>query len=71
MLCGFVLGGWLMARAARLVSAPGAASGLEFKAAKLASARAYVGVLLPRALGYAQIVTNGAECIAAVDAALI
>jgi 3-(methylthio)propanoyl-CoA dehydrogenase len=71
MLCGFVLGGWLMARAARLVGAPGAASGLEFKAAKLASARAYVGVLLPRALGYAQIVANGAECIAGVDAALI
>ena len=49
MMCGFVLGGWLMARAARLVSA-GAAAGQEFKAAKLATARAYVGQLLPRAL---------------------
>jgi len=71
MLCGFVLGGWLMARAGRLVKAPGAASGREFNAAKLASARAYVGQLLPRALGYAQMVTNGSEYIAGVDAALI
>ncbi len=27
MMCGFVLGGWLMARAATLVSAAGGASG--------------------------------------------
>jgi acyl-CoA dehydrogenase len=71
MLCGFVLGGWLMARAARLVGAPGAVSGKEFNASKLATARAYVGQLLPRARGYAHIVTDGSEYIAGVDAALI
>jgi alkylation response protein AidB-like acyl-CoA dehydrogenase len=70
MLCGFVLGGWLMARAARL-SADGAAAGHEFQAAKLATARAYAGQLLPRALSYRQIVLNGADSIAGVDAALI
>ncbi len=71
MLCGFVLGGWLMARAARLVTASGAASGQAFNAAKLASARAYMEQLLPRALGYARIVTNGSDSIAGVDATLI
>ena len=55
MMCGFVLGAWLMARAAKLVSADPAQAGQEFNAAKLATARAYVGHLLPRALGYGRI----------------
>ncbi len=71
MLSGFVLGGWLMARAACLVSGPGASSGRAFNAAKRATARAYMGLLLPRAFGYRQIILNGADAIASVDAALI
>jgi alkylation response protein AidB-like acyl-CoA dehydrogenase len=71
MLCGFVLGGWLMARAAQVVSAGGSAAGSEFKAAKLATARAYVGQLLPRALAYGHIVIKGSDSVAGVDAALI
>ncbi|HEY1900552.1 MAG TPA: acyl-CoA dehydrogenase [Steroidobacteraceae bacterium] len=71
MMCGVVLGGWLMARAARLVSVTGADVQHEFNAAKLATARAYAGQLLPRAAGYRQIVLKGSECIAGVDAALI
>jgi 3-(methylthio)propanoyl-CoA dehydrogenase len=71
MMCGFVLGGWLMARAANLVSADPATAGLEFNAAKLATAWAYIGHLLPRALGYSKIVLNGSDCIAGVDATLI
>jgi hypothetical protein len=71
MMCGFVLGGWLMARAARLVSTDAAHADNEFNAAKLATARAYVGQLLPRALGYKQIVLNGSECVAGVPAVLI
>ena len=71
MLCGFVLGGWLMARAAQLVSGGGSASGREFAAAKVATARAYVGQLLPRALAYRQIVMHGSACVAGVDAGLI
>jgi 3-(methylthio)propanoyl-CoA dehydrogenase len=70
MLCGFVLGGWLMARAAHVVSA-GATAGTEFKAAKLATARAYVEQLLPRALSYRQIVRSGSGSVAGVDAALL
>ncbi|HEX3836475.1 MAG TPA: acyl-CoA dehydrogenase [Steroidobacteraceae bacterium] len=71
MMCGFVLGGWLMARAAKLVSADAAQAANEFNAAKLATARAYVGQLLPRAAGYKQIVVSGSECVASVPAALI
>jgi alkylation response protein AidB-like acyl-CoA dehydrogenase len=71
MLCGFVLGGWLMARAAKLVSIDPAPADREFSASKRASARAYVEQLLPRALGYARMVTNGSASIAGVDAALI
>ncbi len=71
MMCGFVLGGWLMARAAKLVSADPAQAGQEFNAAKLATARAYIGYLLPRAPAYGQIVANGSNGIADVDAALI
>jgi hypothetical protein len=71
MMCGFVFGGWLMARAAKLVSADPAQAAQEFNAAKLATARAYVGQLLPRALGYSRIVLDGSDCIAGVDATLI
>jgi alkylation response protein AidB-like acyl-CoA dehydrogenase len=71
MMCGFVLGGWLMARAAKLVSTDAGQGGKEFSAAKLATARAYIGQLLPRALGYGRIVVNGSDCIAGVDATLI
>ena len=71
MMCGFVLGGWLMLRAAKLVSSDAAQVDSEFAAAKLATARAYIGQLLPRALGYRQIVMNGSESVAEVAATLI
>ena len=71
MMCGFVLGGWLMARAAKLVSADAAPAAQQFEAAKLASARAYLLQLLPRALAYARIVAGAADGIAGVDATLI
>jgi 3-(methylthio)propanoyl-CoA dehydrogenase len=71
MMCGFVLGGWLMARAAQRVTADGAAAAREFNAAKLATARAYVGRLLPRALAYRRMVLEDWDSVAGVDAALI
>jgi 3-(methylthio)propanoyl-CoA dehydrogenase len=71
MMCGFALGGWLMARAAKLVSADRTAAGQEFNAAKLATARAYVGRLLPRAQAYGQMILKGSDSVASVDASLI
>jgi hypothetical protein len=53
------------------VSTAGAQAGNEFCAAKLATASAYIGQLLPRALGYKQVVMNGSECIASVAPTLI
>jgi alkylation response protein AidB-like acyl-CoA dehydrogenase len=71
MMCGFALGGWLMARAAKLVSAERAAAGQEFNAAKLATARAYAGRLLPRTQAYGQMILKGSDSVASVDASLI
>ncbi len=71
MMCGFVLGGWLMARAAKLVTTDATQAGREFNSSKLATARAYVGQLLPRAVGYHQMIVKGSASIANVDAALI
>jgi 3-(methylthio)propanoyl-CoA dehydrogenase len=71
MMCGFALGGWLMARAAKLVSADRAAVVQEFNAGKIAAARAYVGRLLPRAQAYGQMILKGSDSVASVDAALI
>ncbi len=72
-LCGFVLGGWLLAKSADVAArriADGSAD-REFLAAKLVSARFYAEQVLPQALGLARVVTGGAASVVEVDAALI
>jgi alkylation response protein AidB-like acyl-CoA dehydrogenase len=71
-LCGFVFGGWLMARAANIaVSRLGGrgAVGEEaaFMRAKLQSARCYAAVVLPQALALTRIVRAGGASIADSD----
>jgi 3-(methylthio)propanoyl-CoA dehydrogenase len=70
-LCGFVLGGWLMAKSAAI--AEGKVSGPErdFYAAKLRSARFYAEQVLPAGLAQARIVMTGAASVTETDAALI
>jgi acyl-CoA dehydrogenase len=70
-LCGFVIGGWLMAKSAALAVARRAAGEREFYEAKLATARFYAQQLLPRSLGLARIVETGAASVTDSDAALI
>ena len=85
-LCGFVLGGWLIARAAHIAAArlgPAAAVGnaaardaagagdQAFMRAKLQSARCYAAVVLPQALALSRVVRNGGGCIAEADVDLI
>ncbi|HEY5101957.1 MAG TPA: acyl-CoA dehydrogenase C-terminal domain-containing protein, partial [Steroidobacteraceae bacterium] len=70
-LCGFVLGGWLMAKSAAIADLKRAASEREFYAAKLASTRFYAQQILPRALALARIVQSGAGSVTDSDAALI
>jgi hypothetical protein len=72
-LCGYVMGGWLLAKSADVAARKLAAGDAdrEFLAGKLASARFYAEQVLPQALGLARIVTSGAASVLEVDAALI
>jgi hypothetical protein len=72
-LCGYVMGGWLMARAADVATrrlADGAAD-REFLLAKIASAHFYATQVLPQALALEQVVKHGSEAVVGTDPALI
>jgi hypothetical protein len=72
-LCGFTIGGWLMARAADIAArklAMGAAD-REFLRGKLASAHFYATQVLPQALALEQVVRQGSEAVVTTDATLI
>ena len=71
MLCGYVLGGWLMARAAQLAAGGLTGPRRAFYAGKLAACRVYAGQVLPNALTQRRIVETGADSISGLDAALI
>lgn len=70
-LCGYVVGGWLMARAAAIASNKAGQPGGEFYASKLCTARFYAGHLLPRAAALARIVQEGGASVADTDPALL
>jgi len=72
-LCGFTIGGWLMARAAHAAVgklAQGSAD-REFFEAKLASAHFYATQVLPQTLALDHVVRLGSEAVVTMDAALI
>jgi alkylation response protein AidB-like acyl-CoA dehydrogenase len=70
-LCGFVIGGWLMAKSAAIAVGHRQGAEREFYETKLATARFYAQQVLPRALALARIVQSGAACVTESDAALI
>jgi alkylation response protein AidB-like acyl-CoA dehydrogenase len=70
-LCGFVLGGWLMAKAASIAAEKLSGADKEFYDAKLHTARFYAEQVLPAALGLARVVKSGATSVTETDAALI
>jgi acyl-CoA dehydrogenase len=72
-LCGFVLGGWLMARAAAKAGQMLAAGAADkpFLTAKLQTSHAYAVQVLPEALALARVVVAGGAAVAEADAALI
>jgi acyl-CoA dehydrogenase len=70
-LCGFVLGGWLMAKSAAIAAGKQSGSDQAFYAAKLRSARFYAEHVLPAALAHARVVANGASSVTETDAGLI
>ncbi|HTV51436.1 MAG TPA: acyl-CoA dehydrogenase C-terminal domain-containing protein, partial [Steroidobacteraceae bacterium] len=66
-LCGFTLGGWLMARAAALAATRLTGPDRDFYAAKLRSARFYAEQLLPQTLALARIVERGGASVAETE----
>lgn len=70
MLCGLVVGGWLMARTHGLAERADSED-RDFYAGKRQIARFYAEQVLPEASGLAQVVTGGAECVAQADVRLL
>ncbi len=71
-LCGYVVGGWLMARAAAIADKRVTdGTDREFYQAKLHTARFYAEQILPAAHGLARIVSGGGASVVETDAALI
>ncbi len=71
MLCGYVTGGWLMAKSAAIAVSQRSGAEREFYEAKFATARFYAQQILPRALALARIVQSGAASVTDSNAALI
>ena len=70
-LCGYVAGGWLLAKSAALAAAGTGGAEREFYAAKLRTAGFYAAQVLPIAAGLARVVESGAASVAETDSALI
>ncbi len=71
-LCGFTIGGWLMARAAAVAAQKlSAGNDREFFEAKIASAYFYAMQVLPQTLALEQIIAQGSDAVVGADAALI
>jgi 3-(methylsulfanyl)propanoyl-CoA dehydrogenase len=72
-LCGFALGGWLLAKSAAIAERKLADGGADrqFFAGKIASARFYADHILPQTLALARVVEKGAGSVIETDAELI
>ncbi|HSY05054.1 MAG TPA: acyl-CoA dehydrogenase [Steroidobacteraceae bacterium] len=70
-LCGYVAGGWLLARSAALAAAKRGGAEHEFYAAKIRTAAFYAAQVLPGTLALARIVEAGGASVADTDAALV
>jgi acyl-CoA dehydrogenase len=70
-LCGYVIGGWLLAKSAALAAARVDGSEREFYSAKIRTAAFYAAQVLPVAAALARVVEGGGASVAETDAALI
>jgi 3-(methylthio)propanoyl-CoA dehydrogenase len=70
-LCGYVIGGWLMAKSAAIAAANLKGSDAEFYSAKLRTALFYSEHLLPNALVLRRVVQRGAASVVETDSALV
>ncbi|HEX7012824.1 MAG TPA: acyl-CoA dehydrogenase C-terminal domain-containing protein [Steroidobacteraceae bacterium] len=72
-LCGYALGGWLLARSAGIAERALAAGATDrqFLTGKIASARFYADHILPQTLALARVVEQGSESVLETRADLI
>ena len=70
-LCGYVTGGWLLAKSAAIAAAKPDGPDREFYAAKIRTARFYAAQVLPGAVALARVVEGGGMSVVETDAALI
>ena len=70
-LCGYVTGGWLLAKSAALAAGKQGGADREFYSGKIRTAAFYAAQVLPIAVGLARVVETGGNSVAATDAALV
>jgi 3-(methylthio)propanoyl-CoA dehydrogenase len=70
-LCGYVMGGWLLAKSAAIAAARRGGAEHEFYAAKVHTAAFYAAQVLPVALALARVVETGGASVVETDSALI
>jgi len=70
-LCGYVAGGWLLAKSAAIAADRARGAEREFYAAKIRTAAFYAAQVLPTAAALARVVEAGAVSVVETDAALV
>ena len=70
-LCGYVAGGWLMAKSAAIAAQHTDGPDRDFYEAKRRTALFYAQQVLPNAMALAQVVKHGADSVVETDASLI
>ncbi len=70
-LCGYVAGGWLLAKSAAVAEGQMDGAEREFYTAKIHTAAFYAAQVLPLAAALASVVENGGASVAGTDAALV
>ena len=70
-LCGYVMGGWLLAKSAAIAAAKVDGPESAFYAAKIRTAAFYAAQVLPTTAALARVVEGGGASVAETDAALI
>jgi 3-(methylsulfanyl)propanoyl-CoA dehydrogenase len=70
-LCGYVIGGWLLAKSAAIAAGSSGGAEREFYAAKIRTAAFYAAQVLPSAHALARVVAGGGASVVGTDAALV
>jgi len=70
-LCGYVTGGWLLAKSAAIAAARAQGTERDFYTAKLHTAAFYAAHVLPTAAALARVVESGAASVIGTDATLL